>query len=222
MGGGFQLSRVAARLCCGSGVAVTCFASHEDIGVHFMLDPRFEEDTLFMVFEEDYRFEREDPGWTGAVLASSASEPAAGARGATPRDRVQLRMANKDPAACIRMLPLGWFSAADRPAHVVRQRQRMRMRRQRMHMRVRWCFLHSEACGRTPLLRQWRCGHMPSFRRGHRSPLHAGLKVRGGHLVPRPARTWTKTPARRRPARSRTPDMCIISVCCVSNSPEHG
>ena len=151
-----------------------------------MLDSRFEEDTLFMVFEEDYRFEQEDPGWSGAALASSASEPAAGARGATPRDRVQLAMANKDPscasypyAACPihwsmaectmytaycslcshrpvagRELALGWFSAGDWPAHVVRQRQRMRMRRQRMHMRVRWLAAQWSASGR-PLRGEW-------------------------------------------------------------------
>ena len=32
----------------------------QDVGLPMMIDPRFEEDTLFMVFEEDFRFEDDE------------------------------------------------------------------------------------------------------------------------------------------------------------------
>jgi hypothetical protein len=63
-----------------------------------MLDPRFEEDTLFLVFEEDFRFEDPNASLSLPPASASSSEPAAGERMEAARDRVQLTRANKDPS----------------------------------------------------------------------------------------------------------------------------
>ena len=75
----------------------TCLPSNEDIGVNFMADTRFEEDTLFLVFEDDFMFEEAAASSRLTAPVPSSSEPAAGEGLGRPRDRVQLTRGNKDP-----------------------------------------------------------------------------------------------------------------------------
>ena len=38
----------------------SCFIFHQDVGFSFMLDPRFPHDTLFITFEQDFRWYERD------------------------------------------------------------------------------------------------------------------------------------------------------------------
>ena len=40
---------------------VLLFLVIQDVAIPFMLSPSWEKDTLFLIFEEDFRFERETP-----------------------------------------------------------------------------------------------------------------------------------------------------------------
>ena len=88
----------------------------EDVAVHFMTDERWEKDTLFIVFEEDFRFEPDAQTTASASGPGSAgsSEPAAGEpalrrRPMAPVQCVLLDYGNKEPL-CIQGIVLIQFS----------------------------------------------------------------------------------------------------------------
>ena len=47
---------------------------NQDVAVHFMSDSRWENDTLFLVFEEDFRFEEDSCGGSHEPIACDSSQ----------------------------------------------------------------------------------------------------------------------------------------------------